>query len=82
MGRFYQSVDSVFEFENGYQVFMEAKGIAPYSIFTHVWHTGFKIPLEIFVSNTMNGFFTADEFARLLFKISKAEKPPIKEEDD
>jgi len=63
------------EFENGYQVFFEPAGVTPYCVFVHIWHTGDKMPLEQFCPENANGYLKAEEFARLLFKMSAAPRP-------
>jgi hypothetical protein len=74
MAKFKMMISPVMEFENGYQVFFEPGGVAPYSIMAHVWTNGSRVSLEQFIPNTMNGYFTCEEFAKLLYKVSKATK--------
>jgi hypothetical protein len=74
MAKFKIMLNTVMEFENDYQVFFEPGGVAPYSIMAHVWTNGRRVALEQFGPNKMNGYFTCEEFAKLLYKVSLATK--------
>jgi hypothetical protein len=81
-GKFKQFVNAHIEFENGYQVFFDAGGVAPFSVWAHLWCEGSRVSMDQFVSDKMNGYFTTEEFAKLLFRVSKAPKPSIIEDED
>lgn len=74
-GSFKQLVNSYIEFENGYQVFFEAGGVAPYSIMVHVWHSGSRFVLDQFAPSNAGGYLSSEAFAKCLYKISQAPNP-------
>lgn len=78
----YRNLGNYIQFDNGYKVFFEAAGVAPYCLFVHIWHEGNKIPFEQFMPNTAGGFCQAGEFAKLLYKVSRAIKPAELELDE
>lgn len=72
----YKSLGSYILFDNGYKVFFEPGGISPYCLFVHVWAGGGRVTVDQFLPDLAGGFFKADDFAKLLYRVSLAVPVP------
>lgn len=79
MSNFKNLLSSVFNFDNGYAVHFEpVAGIG--TVFTFIFYKGEKVPIGNYMSipgrnDNYCAFLSAEDFADMLFKVSKAQQP-------